>query len=322
MDYTGLFPKFKVNRPLTDEERTLQLKQSQRLDVDMVYQRAVIRMNSTYLETTDKFYSWVGQLAFGMLCIATITGVFSVAMLIGLAPDVTEEVINGIHIFGEIGALHVVLLVLLGVVPMFFVGIFGFKLEAFRHTHYPIRFNRKTRMVHAFRYDGTIVSAPWDKLFFTLGRGNRGNLKQNWDIRAHVLDTDGITVLDTFSLGDHQEDHDGLRRFWEMHRRYMEEGPQTIVDLVRYYMPLENGKRESFRFGWMRWWANVQASHIAFFGFGLLMPLIATGRWIAMRTSKVPVWSAEIEAQCRIEPNDPFERDARNNPEGLWSMLK
>ncbi|MEJ2632733.1 MAG: hypothetical protein P8015_16240 [Acidihalobacter sp.] len=28
-------------------------------------------------------------------------------------------------------------------------------------------------------------------------------------------------------------------------------------------------------------------------------------RWLVMKTSKPPVWPAEIEAACRIEPDDP-----------------
>lgn len=321
MDYTGLISKFKVNRLLTDEERALQLKQGQRLDVDMVYQRAVIRMNSTYLETTDKFYAWVGYLAFGMLTLAIMLGVASVWISSILLEKVAVIDMDLTRFFSEFGPAHGFLIVFFMLI-LFLVSIWGFKLEAFRYTHYPIRLNRKTRMVHAFRYDGTVISAPWDKLFFTLGRGNRHNLEQNWDIRGHVLDKDGVNVVDTFSLGAHAGSQEGLRRFWEMHRRYMEEGPQAIVELVRYYMPLEDGRRESFRFGWMRWWSNMQESHVAFWFFAIVMPLIATGRWIAMRTSKVPLWPAEIEAQCRIEANDPFERDSRNNPQGLWSMLK
>ncbi|WP_422824361.1 DUF6708 domain-containing protein [Xenorhabdus bharatensis] len=38
--------------------------------------------------------------------------------------------------------------------------------EWFRKTHYPIRFNRKTKMVHVYQVDGTILSAPWSKIFF------------------------------------------------------------------------------------------------------------------------------------------------------------
>jgi hypothetical protein len=41
--------------------------------------------------------------------------------------------------------------------------------ESFAYTHYPMRFNRKTRTVHVFRPNGTVLSVPWDQLYFTLG---------------------------------------------------------------------------------------------------------------------------------------------------------
>lgn len=40
-------------------------------------------------------------------------------------------------------------------------------------------------------------------------------------------------------------------------------------------------------------------------------------RWLAMRTSKVPRWPAEVEAASPIEPNDPYIKDARSNPPDL-----
>ncbi|MCW5617523.1 MAG: hypothetical protein KIT32_20580, partial [Rhodocyclaceae bacterium] len=38
--------------------------------------------------------------------------------------------------------------------------------------------------------------------------------------------------------------------------------------------------------------------------------MLVPGRWIAMQTSKVPKWPQEIEEACRIEPGDPWVRDA------------
>jgi len=37
--------------------------------------------------------------------------------------------------------------------------------------------------------------------------------------------------------------------------------------------------------------------------------LCAIGRWIAMRTSKIPQWPEEIVAESQIDPNDPYIRD-------------
>ncbi|WP_155616778.1 hypothetical protein [Enterobacter asburiae] len=57
MDYYGLFPKFKLHRSLSDEERTHQLKQHQATELDgqtLVPDMKVITLNSHYLELVDK----------------------------------------------------------------------------------------------------------------------------------------------------------------------------------------------------------------------------------------------------------------------------
>lgn len=314
MDYTGLLPKFKVNRPLTDEERQLQLKQNLRLDVDPAYQLAAVRINSTFLETTDKFYAWKGWLASGMCAVGAMVASFLIVSTVNAwtsshAADLLDwselKPIHGLAIFWSLGG------------ALLAATLWLLHQEAFRHTHYPLRFNRKTRMVHAFRYDGSVLSAKWDDLFFTLGRGNRSNVKQNWDIRMHVLDADGVTVRETLSLGMDMEDQDLLRRFWELHRRYMEEGPQAVAKIIEVFMPVDE-RREGFVFGMRRWWSNFLPLPVAYFLIAPIVPLVGLGRWFAMQTSKVPVWPQEIEAVCQIEPNDSYRRDARDNPVDMF----
>ena len=59
MDYYGLFPKFKLNRSLGDEERKYQLKQHQPAKLDeqsIAPDMEVIALNSCYLELIDKYY--------------------------------------------------------------------------------------------------------------------------------------------------------------------------------------------------------------------------------------------------------------------------
>lgn len=314
MDYTGLLTKFKVDRPLTAEERELRLKQNERLDVKPAYEVTVIRLNSTYLETVDKFYTWKGWLSTGMIAVGVM-----MATVLGLSvPDLLSK-FTFVRFLDTtaLNEAHLLMIVLLLGIPLFSVSVWALRLESFRYTHYPLRFNRKTRMVHAFRYDGTVLSAPWDDLFFTLGRGNRHNLKQEWDVRMHVLDADGVTVRDTLSLGLHSDDQDILRRYWELHRRYMEEGPQAISAIVEVFMPVDE-KRETFLFGYQRWWSNFLPSPAAYVLMAPFVPLFALGRWFAMQTSKVPIWPAQVEAACAIEPDDLYRRDARDNPVDMF----
>jgi len=201
---------------------------------------------------------------------------------------------------------------ILGATAFGLIGTAGFAwlahFECFRHTHYPMRFNRKTRKVHVFRVDGTVLTADWNELYFCLGRSYQARM---WTIQGHVLADDRKTVLETFSFPQAafgNAERDRLRHVWEYVRRYMAEGPAGLIEQTPVVLPIAD-RRESFWFGWHR-------TH-AIEGL-MLLPgylFIYLGRWISMYTSKIPVWPEEVEAQCVIAADDRFVRDATTNPE-------
>jgi len=63
MFYLGIVPKFKVNRPLLQEEKANHLPVDEALNIEPTSALSVTRMNSTFLEVTDKFYPWKGTAA-------------------------------------------------------------------------------------------------------------------------------------------------------------------------------------------------------------------------------------------------------------------
>jgi hypothetical protein len=297
MEYTGLVQKYPVNRPLRDEERALQLRQAQRLEIETSSQLCVIRMDSTFMEIVDQYFSWKGMVtvipvAGGSMALWTYLNMlhFSAVTPGRMETDWPWLLGMGLGLFAFLGFLY-----------------WAARFECFRYTHYPIRFNRQTRMVHVFRVDGTVLSVPWDKVFFCLGRLYQARF---WSIQGHVLADDGITVLETFSLsifGYGERDREVLKHVWEYVRRYMEEGPAYLSDRMKAVLPIADA-RESFMFGLHR---TMSAESL------LLVPVylfIYPFRWIAMHTSKIPRWPQAIEAQCRSEPGDPYLRDASMNP--------
>ena len=58
-----MFFGYRRNRELTNDERAMQLRQKQRLDIAPIYQLAVIRLNSAFLDSVDRYYAWRGVLA-------------------------------------------------------------------------------------------------------------------------------------------------------------------------------------------------------------------------------------------------------------------
>jgi hypothetical protein len=199
---------------------------------------------------------------------------------------------------------------------LLFFAIWGLRKESFHLTHFPARLNRKTRMIHLFRPErnGGVLSVPWDKVFFTLGRGQSQGY---WDVRGHILAPDGQTVQETFSLGTPWGDREQVRQHWEYMRRYMEQGPQSILEATLMYLPIADAKERGM-FAFFRLMMLFPGLTVGLVIFVPACLLIMLGRLFANATSRIPQWPADIEAQCAIEPGDAFERDARNNRYNRW----
>ncbi len=305
MDYYGQLPKYPINRPLTEDERADQLKQKQKLkDVEPHYNLSVIRINSTYLEIVDKFYVWKGMMFFiGMFFVILVSG-FYLITIIDLIPKLGESGQEDLPLV--LAAMTVMCLPFIG------VGIWLALLESFTYTHYPIILNRKTRMVHVFQRNGSVLSVPWDDIFFAFNKS-----VHDWNIRGHVLGTDGVTVKETFSFPMFGDRKDMIVRYWEFVRRYMEEGPAKLIghDIgkVETCHPII-GRRESFKWGLLGFYAQFESWPFWLLILYPFLTLCGIFRYLAMLTCDKPEWPKRVLDTCIIEPGDPYERDARHNP--------
>lgn len=305
MDNLGLLLKFKVNRPLTEEERTYRVMQDKRLNIEPLNQLSTIRMNSTYLEMVDKYYGWKGYLTlFSLIVILIFTVAFltlvsiSVKRFDTLTVDAkTEEVIF----------LAVIFFMSL---PLILVGVWMFLKETFAYTHYPIRINRKNGKIYVFRLDGTVLAMPWKDVFFTVGKGRpRGAYD---DIRGHVIDADGVTVKETFALSHFSgKDDPDLMQYWEYVRRYMADGPAGLIQQIEHVIEISHNK-ETFWNGFHRLLAEMAPIPLIAFLTAPFWFVVAIFRYFAMRTSKIPQWPQWVEDECQVDANDPYQRDEQH----------
>jgi len=311
MEFTGLVSKYPTKRQLTDAELALRLDQKICASLNPHYQLCVIKLNSTYLESVDKWFGWKGMIsAVSIIVICMFSMLYFGLVHVAL----TRE---------EVGAVsNEDLLVLIGAAVMIFpvlgVALWALKRESFSYTHYPMRFNRKTRMIHVFRTNGTVLSISWDKVFFTMGHLELWN---EWEVRGHVLEPDNTTVSETFALsyiGSLHPSHsvnagihslpakDFVRAHWEFIRRYMEDGPEAVSEQIQFCMPVDIN-RETFRGSIERIFANVAGA--PFLIYWMLFPIclvVSLFRLFAMFTSKIPQWPDELEANNRVDPSDPY----------------
>ncbi len=293
-----MFTTSRKQRLLNEEDHELNLSIRARIAEPHASAR-VIRMNSTYLELVDGFYANRG----GMSLIGVVAVAFAFSIFIsefqGQSPPLWSWILS--VVFPSMMILFTVL----------FNRTIG---EWFRYTHYPMRFNRRNRMVYVFRGDGTVLEAPWDKVYFTLRVNSRAYGVTTFGICGLVL-KNPKTVEEMFVFGYASSGRDYCRRHWEFIRRYMEEGPQAVINApgFQFCLPIAD-KRETLYQGWIAL-TSTDASYP--FVKAIMSPfhvLFFIGRLVHRATSKVPLWPADIEAACQIDPRDPYLRDSSSNP--------
>src|SRR5690606_20705814 len=158
------------------QDRKYHLDQNQRLDVEPYPDLMVIRLNSTYQEIVDKYFPGRGFL--GLLVIVSLCAM--AYPFAGSLSDVLSAVRFGEDRSGEISFGISVVALFAGVAAA--ILWFG-KADLFGYTHYPIRLNHRTQMVHVFRKDGSVLSVPWADLYFTLDYDF--SYFRFWEIHAH-----------------------------------------------------------------------------------------------------------------------------------------
>ena len=309
MEFSGLIRGYRVDRVLSEQEKMHHLKQGQRLNLEPHYQLSVIKLNSHYLECVDKWFGWKGVLTAVMSIVIFIfsVGFLGISAVTLTSPPDLRPANESWMICAVIAAM---------IFPVIATAIWMLKKESFSYTHSPLHFHRVSRMVHVFRTNGTVLSVPWDKIFFTLGHLRQWN---EWEVRGHVLGPDNLTVRETFSLSYvgslatadtvpnvQYSSQDFVRAHWEFIRRYMEECPQAVSSQIQFCIPVD-GRYESFGVGMERVFANFAGA--PFLIYWMMFPfclVVSIFRWFAMRTSKIPQWPQEIEDSCKVETDDPY----------------
>jgi len=293
-----------INRPLHEIEREMHLRQGESAPIPVPWhQTSVVRMNSTFMEFVDAAFLRKG---FGVSILLALICMGSYAVI-----DTTLLVINNL---GRDPTWFVIFIMFMNSFVLFLltICIVTIRLEAFNYTHYPMIFNRKTRMVHVFLHQrkGEILSIPWDDIFFTC---NKKGVTTSFHVHGHKLAEDGDTVLETFLLPAQSETSSPYRFLqWEFVRQYMEGDDANVAALANTVTEVAavDGRRENIYESFRQAWASFggQHLHLAIL-FSPLILMATVGRQFAMWTSKKPRWPKEIMDTCQFLPNDPNLRD-------------
>lgn len=331
VDLTGRLPiRFKNNRfpfiylyyheqgqPFAQQKKVLQVQQLHkhtRQDIELFPNRTVVQFNSTYMELIGRndnrrgdAVAWVG----GLL----ILGGW---MTLGFGMMFISSIINGDPSWFTI----IMLCFTLGMVLMDLFMLLVLSTEMFTVRYFPIRFNRRTRQVHVWQANRQVDTFDWDELHFFIT-----TLKDGYDLRGVVLaEDDNKTITKLFALPVvpnalpwNYDNH------FEFIKRYMSGDEQDLIEAknaIRYIYPIHE-KCESPIVSLKRVFLHEfytsdkslelprQSSDLKIdIVLILFLPIIGLryiGRVISMLTCYRPKFSAQIEAQSQIDPQDPHD---------------
>lgn len=287
---TGWYVKWKLNRPLWEQEKDDRLSRDlSKFNAAPDDKAALVSFNSTYIEFVDRRFRLRGgaYTALQILSVAAVFCIFAYFLIVYFNTDV----FNGFALMT---------IIMLPATLLTFWLLFWRK-EFASPTYYPIRFNRKTRKVYVYRdkRDGGLLTLPWEEGFFHIGKGYRQRFLL--DLRCHVLD--GDIVKDTFPIGHYFDDPNAIKGMWAFICGYMEEGPKAVQP-DHIMLSVEPTWKNCY----MMFAASMQA--YSKMKLTILAPFIyslAASRWLVMKTCKVPVWPTDIEKECQVDPNDPYD---------------
>ena len=301
MAWDGII-RVKLNRPLMEEEVASQLKVSVAASEHPNDNFSVFEKNETFLETANAQFHERGMLTYGGLFAVPLLAyaAFGILDMMLNVPDAVRKSGNLVAGLIGFGGLELCVLALLMAV------LWGLHTELFTWTRLPIRFNRRTRMVHAYRGAGGngIISVAWDKAFFFIESRGQGFISRTntYNIRCHVLD-ERQYVVQSFSVGKSVaslRDELGqqgaqtvstLANEFEYIRRYMEEGASMLPEPE--LVPTQVSLRNSMKI-WLRTARRVMRSgNPVAVPVLVLIPFAAlTGvlHYIGQLTSRQPAW--------------------------------
>lgn len=300
--YTGWYNPFEVGRLLSNDERKAKLYRRSQAGVIPDPYGGLVSFNSTYMEFVDRRDRLRGM--FG----TTFVGIFVIAVLIGgggLIFYLLNMKVNNISPWLFFGAPAMMALLLVAFAWLSWK--YQFAKDVFTYTRYPIRFNRKNRMVYIFCGEGEkIKTVSWEDVFWHIGRGYQDNFLI--DLRGHILDLDEVKY--TFSVGHYTDDsqREKLYALWEFIVRYMDNSPEEVFEdpLDRY---IDHSKSKSLKNCYITvfssmWLPAIYFRYWIFMIFYPIVYMLTIGRWLTLKSCMDPVWPDYVVEQCGIEEDD------------------
>lgn len=284
-----------INRPLSEKEVERRLDIHKPAASEAHDKHMVFRMNDVYLDICDTSYQQVGW--------ATL------AFLVGFPAFAYFG--WQISIFTDLSPIFWSLVVPCAIGCVFCAGVL-FK-DCCNYRHKTIRFNRKNRIVYAFRHNGKggVIEVPWDKAFFFAHRQTSSPLFGGAPtvLRCFVLADDDKTIVDTFSFGKRAVNGGSETSAWgekileqlltnfEFVRKFMEQGPGSLPPVKDYLSegPSLKASASLLFHNFLQVRKANKALWLLTSFIAAPMCLMVLLHYIAQLTSREPVWPEDVQ---------------------------
>ena len=297
---TGWQPRFPVGRRLNHPERSSELRHDipSQFSPDDAF--GLIAMNSQYIDFVDRSFKVKGMAA---TLSASLMVIFFTGVNVNLFIQSSEmrEGLTGLW-------PHLLFISVVVAAANFVCWWVILRNDLFQYTHYPVRFNRITRKIYFFRHNGPggVTVVPWGSpyAFFHIGRGAQN--RELRDLRCHLLDRNQ-QIQQTFTVGHfwHHDDH--ILEQWALICRYMKDGPENCYDDPRDRV-ITLSSDPTIRNCWLMV-ILMMGTALMPLRTNLMFPVygaLTLCRWLTFKTCRRPVFPPEIEAECQIDPGDPY----------------
>ncbi|MCF7751415.1 hypothetical protein KQ945_11690 [Bacillus subtilis subsp. subtilis] len=292
-----LVSPYKLARELSPEECKADLRAAGIPRLDPL-NKGAIHLDATCLEYLDRFFLLRGWalMGGGFLALFCVTlGTLGIYGFLQSSHGEVEPVFWGI----------VIMALMCGLPALVALKLFVLK-DVFRYTHYPVRFNRANRTVYVFTGGPKgYVDVPFDEAFFFIHQdgGTAANTARTYDLRMHIL-RDG-KIIHTVAIGSDGGGSPGIvLAHWEMIRRFMEEG---ITALPFPPLGIFASSRVSLKNALIIPFAILPG--VLSWILSPFLIVIGACRYIALATSRRPVWPSSVIAACAAPASSPVFRE-------------
>ncbi|RYY78613.1 MAG: hypothetical protein EOO69_09670 [Moraxellaceae bacterium] len=309
----GLFFKDKtLRKPLNTDNVMAELDQKSPIkEHGLGAQNSIVHFNSTFIEFIDR-----SRFFYGM---ATLTFVHGLIFISGTLLYFTFEVLLKSSITYK--EIPYYLFIYIAFLPLLIWVISLLKKVVFTFSYFPVRFNRKNQKVYYMDSKKMVHVFDWHELEVKLYH----YAQDVCEVRFFKLD-DNNNVVQSFVLPHSATrfELDEVYAHWEFVRAYMEEGAEepyaNILDYYPYFYKKETIKEAFYRTLVMfrnpdkennEHDFDAMRIYMKFFPIFLLHVL---GRLIANLTNRLPRFDPDVEAECAVPADDPYDIYRNHKP--------